>query len=49
MSAAFYRGILMFLCAAFISAVVLRPEEIYIILGGVTGLFTTVWFEIIGG
>lgn len=38
---AFYRGILMFLCAAFISAVVLRPEEIYIILGGSTGLFTT--------
>ena len=39
--AAFYRGILMFLCVAFISAVVLRPEEIYIILGGATGLFTT--------
>ena len=27
---AFYRGILMFLCVAFISAVVLRPKEIYI-------------------
>lgn len=44
---AFYRGILMFLCAAFISAVVLRPKEIYNILGSFEGTLTTVFITIL--
>lgn len=44
---AFYRGMLMFLCAAFISAVVLRTKEIYSILGSFEGTLTTIFITIL--
>lgn len=44
---AFYRGMLMFLCAAFISAVVLRTKEIYSILGSFEGTLTTIFISIL--
>lgn len=44
---AFYRGILMFLCAAFIGAVVLRPREIFSILGSSSGTLSTLLITIL--